>query len=110
MRSHSRSASSSRWVVRKTVTPRLRNPSISSLTSRVATGSRPEVGSSRKRIWGSDNSVLARLARWRSPFDKLPAKSFDRPAMSTASRTDMIRSLAARRGIPYRPAKYSRLS
>jgi hypothetical protein len=28
-RSHSRSASSSRWVVRKTVTPRSRNPAIS---------------------------------------------------------------------------------
>ena len=37
-RSQRRSASSSRWVVRKTVTPRSRRPSIRSCTSRDATG------------------------------------------------------------------------
>ena len=51
-RSHIRSASSRRWVVRKIVTPRSRSAAIRSCTSREATGSSPEVGSSRNRTPG----------------------------------------------------------
>jgi hypothetical protein len=47
------SASSSRWVVRKTVTPRSRSPAIMPCTSCAATGSSPEAGSSRNITAGA---------------------------------------------------------
>ncbi len=90
-RSHSRSASSSRWVVRKTVTPRSRRPSIRSCTSRVATGSRPDVGSSRKSTAGSLRSARARPTRWRRPFERSPQRSSARSARPTASSAAGIR-------------------
>ena len=52
-RSHRRSASSRRCVVRKIVTPLRPSPAISSWTSRLAIGSRPAVGSSRNSTCGS---------------------------------------------------------
>ena len=94
-RSHSRSASSRRWVVRKIVTPRWRSPSISSCTSRVATGSRPDVGSSKKTTSGSFSSARASPTRWRRPLERVPHGSLARPAMLTASRA----RLYARTGV-----------
>ena len=90
-RSHSRSASSRRCVVRKIVTPRWRSPSISSWTSRAATGSRPEVGSSRNRTSGSLSRARARATRWRRPFDRVPQGSRARSVRLTASRAASIR-------------------
>ena len=84
-RSQRRSASSRRWVVRKIVTPRWRSPSISSWTSRAATGSRPEVGSSRNSTSGSLSSARARATRWRRPLDRAPQASCARSARLTAS-------------------------
>ena len=94
-RSQRRSASSSRWVVRKTVTPRSRRPSISSCTSRDATGSRPEVGSSRKTIAGSLSRARASATRWRSPFERLPQGSLARPARLTAASACPIRAFGS---------------
>src|SRR5262245_59617510 len=79
-RSQRRSASSRRWVVRKIVTPRRRSSLISPWTSRVATGSRPAVGSSRNSTSGSLSSALARSTRWRSPLDSAPQASPARSA------------------------------
>ena len=62
-RSQMRSASSRRCVVRKIVTPRRRSSTISSWTSRAATGSRPDVGSSRNSTSGSLISALATATR-----------------------------------------------
>ena len=107
-RSHSRSASSSRWVVRNTVTPRSRNPAIRPCTSCAATGSSPDVGSSRNITAGSFSSDRASAARCRRPLDRLPARSCARSARPTAASASVIRS--GRRGRPYRRAKYSRFS
>src|SRR6266545_4105528 len=63
-RSQSRSASSRRWVVRKIVTPLRLSVVINWWTSRVATGSRPAVGSSRNSTSGSLSSALARATGW----------------------------------------------
>ncbi len=85
-RSQSRSASSSRWVVRKIVTPRCPSPTISSWTSRAATGSRPAVGSSRKSTSGSLSNARARAVRWRRPFESVPHGSCARSVRSIARR------------------------
>ena len=107
-RSHSRSASSRRWVVRKMVTPRSRSAPIRPCTSCAATGSSPEVGSSRNMTDGSLSRVRARAARWRRPLDRLPVRSWARSLRPTAARASVIR--CSRRGRPYSRAKYSRFS
>src|SRR5580693_1674708 len=107
-RSHSRSASSSRWVVRKTETPRSRSAVIRMFTSCEATGSSPEVGSSRNMTCGSFSRVRASAARWRRPLDRFPAKSWARSVRLTAARASAIR--CSRRGSPYSRAKKSRFS
>ena len=91
-RSHRRSASSSRCVVRKIVTPRWRSWSISSWTSRAATGSRPEVGSSRNSTRGSLSSALASATRWRRPLDRVPHRSCARSVRLTACRARSMRA------------------
>ena len=107
-RSQSRSASSSRWVVRKTVTPRLRSPLTSSSTSCAATGSSPDVGSSRNITSGSLSSERASEARCLSPLDSDPHRSSARSARPTADSASKIR--ACRPGSPYSRAKKSRFS
>src|ERR1700722_18133982 len=107
-RSHSRSASSSRWVVRKTVTPRSRSAVIRTFTSCEATGSSPEVGSSRNMTCGSFSRLRASAARWRRPLDRFPAKSWARSPRPTAASASAIR--CSRRGRPYSRAKNSRFS
>ena len=74
------------------MTPRSRRPSISSCTSRDATGSRPDVGSSRKTIAGSLSNARASATRWRSPFERLLQRSFARPARLTAASARPIRA------------------
>src|SRR5262249_38737320 len=91
-RSQRRSASSRRCVVRKIVTPRLRSPTISSWTSRAATGSRPEVGSSRNSTSGSLSSALANATRRRTPSGRRPQASGARSARLTARSARSIRS------------------
>jgi hypothetical protein len=107
-RSQSRSASSSRWVVRKTVTPRSRSPLTSSSTSCAATGSSPDVGSSRNITSGSLSSERASEARCLSPLDSDPHRSSARSARPTADSASKIR--ACRPGSPYSRAKKSRFS
>ena len=66
-RSASLSASSRYWVVRKTVVPSSFSFSTSSQIAWRLTGSRPVVGSSRKRTAGSWTSAAARSRRRRIP-------------------------------------------
>ena len=66
-RSASLSASSRYWVVRKTVVPSSLSFSTSSQIDLRLTGSRPVVGSSRKRTRGSWTSAEARSRRRRIP-------------------------------------------
>ena len=105
-RSQRRSASSRRWVVRKIVTPRWRSPTISSWTSRAATGSRPAVGSSRNSTCGSLSSALASATRWRRPLDSVPQASLARSARLTASQGAL--DAIARRRAPRRGRRSTR--
>ena len=85
-----RSASFMKWVETKIVTPWLRDRSISSSQklSR-ATGSTPEVGSSRISISGSWTTATASDSRWRMPERQSSARagrdSRARPNRSTSS-------------------------
>ena len=67
MRSHSRSASSRYWVVRRTDVPSATRLSISSQRPSRLRGSRPVVGSSRNSTGGRATSAPARSSRLRMP-------------------------------------------
>src|SRR5438552_10496887 len=63
-RSHSAATSARTWLEKKTVrSPR--RPASSSRISTTCAGSRPMVGSSRRRIGGSPSNACARPTRWR---------------------------------------------
>ena len=90
------------------MTPCSRRPSIRSCTSRAATGSRPDVGSSRNSTSGSLSRARARATRWRSPFDSVPLASRARSVRLTARSARSIRSRGS--ATSYRSAKHSRFS
>ena len=70
-----RSASFMKWVETKIVTPWLRDRSISSSQNPSrASGSTPEVGSSRISISGSCTIATASDSRWRMPSGRSPAR------------------------------------
>ena len=62
-------------------------PAIISTTSRLAAGSRPEVGSSRNRSSGSCSSARARATRLRSPVEKPRTRLSARSPMPSRSRS-----------------------
>ncbi|MNN43429.1 hypothetical protein D3C81_1576650 [compost metagenome] len=71
-----RCASFMKWVEMKMVTPSLRDSStISAQKPSRATGSTPEVGSSRMRISGLWITATASDRRWRIPSGRLPGSS-----------------------------------
>ena len=84
-RSHSRSASSMKWVTRTTVTPRSLIPEISAQVSRRACGSRPVVSSSSTAMRGLPTSASAIDSRCRWPPDSLPNLVFCLPASPSPS-------------------------
>ncbi len=71
IRSQVASASERIWV-EKIMVFSLPMPLIISRISAIWLGSRPEVGSSRIRISGSDIMAWANPTRWRRPLDRLP--------------------------------------
>ncbi|MCY1457356.1 hypothetical protein D9M71_746510 [compost metagenome] len=82
-----------KWVEMKMVTPSLRDSStISAQKPSRATGSTPEVGSSRMRISGLWMTATASDRRWRMPSGRRPGSS-----SHTASRSKRW-SISATRG------------
>src|SRR6188768_916370 len=70
------SASSMKWVVTSTVTPRSTTPLMCVQNSRRVSGSTPEVGSSRKRISGPCSTAAASASRCLRPSGSSPALAF----------------------------------
>jgi hypothetical protein len=79
-RSHSRSASSMKWVTSKIVTPVDRIAEMSSQTSRRAFGSRPVDSSSSTATWGLPMRASATDRRCFWPPESLPKKASRRSA------------------------------
>src|SRR5438874_7441412 len=101
MRWHSRPASARKWVQRSTVRPCSRaSVAIRLTTSRVASGSSPEVGSSRNSTSGSCKRARANATRLRCPVERPCAFSPARPAMSKRSSMSRACRSASTRDIP----------
>ena len=108
-RSHSRSASSSRWVVRKIVTPRWRSPSISSWTSRDGDRIEPR----RRLVEEQHLRVAEQRPRQRDPL----AQALRQRAAGVVGPVGQLDRAQARcrsgprgSGTSYRSAKHSRFS
>ena len=101
IRSARRPASPRKWVASTTVRPWwvAREP-IRSMTSRVAVGSRPEVGSSRKRTSGSWRSARAKARRLRCPVDVPWTCWSARSAIPNCSRSSSARRATHARSRP----------
>ncbi|KUN38462.1 hypothetical protein AQJ30_12895 [Streptomyces longwoodensis] len=94
-RSHSRWASSMKWVTSSTVTPPARTSSISCQVSRRARGSRPVVSSSRTTTRGSPIRASAMNRRCFCPPDSLAKRVVSRsvrPRRSASGRQSSGRS------------------
>ena len=89
----SRPASPRKWVHSTTVRPRsVASDPIKSMTSRVAAGSRPDVGSSRNSTSGSWRSARASASRFRWPVEKPCTLSLARSIMPNSPRSSSTRS------------------
>jgi len=100
MRSASRSASSRYWVVSSTVVPSETRSSIISHSAMRLRGSRPVVGSSRKRIEGFATSASARSRRRRMPPEYVLAGRLAASSRSNLLRSSSARALASERLMP----------
>ena len=98
-RSHSRSASSIRWVVRNTVLPRSRMPRTSVQIARRACGSSPVVSSSRNTSSGSLMSASAMNSRCFCPPESVMnhALRFSASPSCSSSRSPSIGRAVERR-------------
>ncbi len=109
--SHSRCASTRLCVHMKTVWPRSRlSRATRSLTWRAATGSRPDVGSSRNSTSGSCNRVRASAMRCRMPLLYPPTRVSAASASSNRASSSSTRRVTCARGTPYTSAKMRRMS
>jgi hypothetical protein len=98
IRSASRSASSRYWVVRTTVVPSATSSPTIAQTSLRLRGSRPVVGSSRKRTGGRCMSAAARSMRRRMPPEYVRTGRSASWARSKRSSSSAARGRTARRG------------
>ena len=99
IRSASRPASPRKWVQSTTVRPcSVASEPMRSMTSRVAVGSRPEVGSSRNSTSGSCSSARARASRLRCPVEMPCTRTSARSAMPKRSSSSSVRRSTPARG------------